>query len=147
MFGFSAFAETPFASLSSTLYIRTLTVIVTTTNSILKQINKLLSILSTSTISLLKIINKVLSVLSSVQVSFKRTVNKLFNITSNVVVSLNRQLSLLRTLLATNITISVLIPNRIYFTELLSKIYIYAEDRVRNLMIKKSRSITIDKSN
>jgi hypothetical protein len=147
MFGFSAFAEAPFASLSSTLYSRTLTAIVTTTSSILKQLSKVLNILSTNTTSLLKTINKILTLVSTVQVTFRRVINKLFNITSNVIASISTQASLFRTLIATSITISVLIPNRIYFTELLSKIYIYAEDRVRNLMIKKSRSITIDKSN
>jgi hypothetical protein len=147
MFGFSAFAEAPFASLSSTLYTRTLTVLSTTTSSILKQVNKLLSILSSSTVSLLKNNIKILTSISTVQVTFKNAINKVLNTSSNVIGFINKQLSLFRTLISTSITTSILIPNFIYFTGLLSKIYIYAEDRVRNLVIKKSRSITIDKSN
>jgi hypothetical protein len=41
--------------------------------------------------------------------------------------------------------LAVLIPNFIYFVGLLSKIYIYAEDRRRSVSLTKFRKIVVDK--
>jgi hypothetical protein len=113
---------------------------------VFKQLSKTLLASITNTVSLTRSLIRIviLTITSSVNVALSRVTAKTLQTISLSSISFNRFTSL--TLNALSNVITILYASRIYFEELLSKIYIYAEDRVRNLLIKKSRSITIDKS-
>lgn len=103
------------------------------------------NITSTSTLVFGRFFTRALSILST---SISTVSNAKVKILVALVTSystLNKAYRKVLTVVVNSLSTITLVA--VYFTGLLSKIYIYAEDRVRNLTIKKSRSITIDKSN
>jgi hypothetical protein len=76
-------------------------------------------------------------------VALSRVTAKILRATSVVNINIEKFISKLIFVLVT-VTQS-LVANRIYFEELLNKIYIYAEDRLRSVNIKKFRIVLIDK--
>jgi hypothetical protein len=98
---------------------------------------------STSTIASAKFFFKVLSVISTSTSTISRAWVKILAVLVNVYLT---SLRIYGKLLVTVVSsFSSLLANVVYFTELLSKIYIYAEDRIRSLNIKKLRTVLTEK--
>ena len=145
MFGFSSFSEEPFSSVPKKLYSRLLNIFVTSVVLNVKQVRKTLIASVTNTVSLIRNLIRVvvLSITSSVNVALSRVTAKILQATS--VVNLNIEKFISKLVFVMSTVIQIIVVNRIYFTELLNKIYIYAEDRIRSLKFKKIRDIKIAK--
>ena len=98
---------------------------------------------NTSTLAAARFFFKVLSVISTSTSTISRSWIKILTVLVNVYLTLLKIYGKL--LVSVVYSFSSLFANVVYFTELLSKIYIYAEDRVRSLPIKKLRTVITDK--
>jgi hypothetical protein len=122
-----------------------LTVLSTSITTIVNQINKILTNTVTSIVTIItaSFYYKVLSVVSTVTTTLDKLILKLLKATASVTAILAK--IRLVTLSVVSNVLAVLIPNFIYFVGLLSKIYIYAEDRRRSVSLTKFRKIVVDK--
>ena len=120
----SSFVDATLTSLAVIFVV--LTTLVTTTSTLLagQFFFRVLSVISTSTSTISKARVQILATIVNVYLTINTIYGKLL---VTVVSSFSR-----------------LIANFVYFTELLSKIYIYAEDRVRSLSVEKLRILTED---